>query len=156
MIKTPCWAFADTCSASAVSGKVFGITDTLRIFQPGGYDGTSGGMWLDVLNADTIVTITGIESNQNEVPSKFNLSQNYPNPFNPSTTISYNLAKSGNVRIKVFNISGKEIEELVNKKLEAGIHKITFNASKYSSGIYFYSMIIDGNVVNTKKMMYVK
>jgi len=56
----------------------------------------------------------------------------------------------------VYDVSGKEIEELVNKKLQAGSYKITFNASKYSSGIYFYSMIIDGKVADTKKMMYLK
>jgi photosystem II stability/assembly factor-like uncharacterized protein len=104
---------------------------------------------------DTTI-FTGINSNSDVLISDYQLYQNYPNPFNPSTIISYKLAKSGNIRIKVFDISGKEIEELVNKKLQAGSYKITFNLTKYSSGIYFYSMIIDGTVVDTKKMMYVK
>jgi photosystem II stability/assembly factor-like uncharacterized protein len=101
--------------------------------------------------------ITEIENNNTIITfSDYQLFQNYPNPFNPSTTISYKLAKSGNVRIKVFDISGKEIEGLVNKRLQAGSYKITFNLTKYSSGIYFYSMIIDGTVVDTKKMMMIK
>ncbi len=100
--------------------------------------------------------INGISNNQNKIISDYKLFQNYPNPFNPSTTISYTLSKSGNIRIKVFDVSGKEIEELVNKKLQAGSYNITFNPTKYSSGIYFYSMIVNGTIVETKKMLMVK
>ncbi|MFA7360394.1 MAG: YCF48-related protein [Candidatus Kapaibacterium sp.] len=100
--------------------------------------------------------INGISNNQNIIISDYKLFQNYPNPFNPSTTISYNLSKSGNVRIKVFDVTGKEIEELVNKILQAGSYKITFNPTKYTSGIYFYSMIIDGKVLDTKRMVYIR
>ncbi len=100
--------------------------------------------------------VNGISNNQIILISDYQLIQNYPNPFNPSTTISYNLSKSGDVRIKVFDVTGKEIEELVNKRLQAGSYKITFNPTKYTSGIYFYSMIVNGTIVDTKKMMYVK
>jgi photosystem II stability/assembly factor-like uncharacterized protein len=99
---------------------------------------------------------TGINNDVGFELSEYQLFQNYPNPFNPSTTISYKLSKSGNVNIKVFNISGKEIEEIVNKRLQAGPYNISFNATKYSSGIYFYSMFIDGKLVDTKKMMFIK
>ena len=65
--------------------------------------------------------ITRIVNNSKSLASYYTLHQNYPNPFNPSTTISCKLAKSGNIRIKVFDISGKEIEELVNKDYKQGL-----------------------------------
>jgi len=118
--------------------------------------GTNNLLFHTKVGGNDTTIFTGINNNSGVVSSDYQLNQNYPNPFNPSTTISYRLAKSGNVRIKVFDISGKEIEELVNKRLQAGSYKITFNLTKYSSGIYFYSMIIDGTVVDTKKMMMIK
>lgn len=118
--------------------------------------GTNNLLFHTKVGGNDTTIFTGINNNSGVVSSDYQLNQNYPNPFNPTTTISYKLAKSGNIRIKVFDISGKEIEELVNKKLQAGSYKITFNLTKYSSGIYFYSMIIDGKVVDTKKLVLLK
>jgi photosystem II stability/assembly factor-like uncharacterized protein len=85
----------------------------------------------------------------------FNLSQNYPNPFNPVTNINYSVSKSGLVRITVFNILGKEIETLVNENLSPGTYSVTFDAGKYSSGIYFYRMKTEG-FTDVKKMILLK
>ncbi len=97
--------------------------------------------------------ITGVSNNS--LPSDFKLSQNYPNPFNPSTTVKYQIPKQLHVSIKVFDMSGKEIVTLVNKVEKAGTHEVTFNAEKYSSGVYFYRIFTEG-FTETKKMILVK
>ena len=89
------------------------------------------------------------------VPSKYSLAQNYPNPFNPETKINYSLPTSGNVSIKIFDIAGKEIRQLVNQKQEAGYYTVRFNASNISSGTYFYKLSIN-DFSEVKKMMVVK
>ena len=93
------------------------------------------------------------------VPEKFDLSQNYPNPFNPSTKINYDLPSDGNVSIKLFDISGKEVALLVNEVKTAGYHTVELNASNLSSGVYFYRISVDANGNNfiaTKRMMLLK
>jgi hypothetical protein len=93
------------------------------------------------------------------VPEKFALSQNYPNPFNPTTKIDYDLPTDGNVSIRLFDMSGKEVASLVNEVKTAGYHTVNFNASNLSSGVYFYRISVDANGNNftaTKKLMLVK
>ena len=94
-------------------------------------------------------------------PNQFFLSQNYPNPFNPSTVISYQLPVNGYVSLKIYNIVGKEISTLVNEEKQPGNYEITFDASKLSSGIYFYTLSVGsfgqvGSFVETKKMILIK
>lgn len=86
------------------------------------------------------------------VPSEYSLSQNYPNPFNPDTKIDFSLPVSSKVTIKVFDITGKFVTELVNNNFEAGTHSVKFSGSSLSSGIYFYT-ISAGNFTMTKKMI---
>lgn len=81
--------------------------------------------------------------------------QNYPNPFNPSTTILFSLSAANHVTLKVFDLLGREVAELVNNQLQAGSHSINFDASKLSSGTYFYKLQV-GNVVQVKKMLLMK
>jgi hypothetical protein len=88
-------------------------------------------------------------------PYEYKLVQNYPNPFNPSTKIDYTLKSEGLVTLKVFNILGQEVVTLVNSVQTAGLHSISFNASKLSSGIYLYKIDSNG-FTQTKKMMLVK
>lgn len=107
------------------------------------------------LNVVYSVITTVQENNLSSIPVDFNLSQNYPNPFNPSTKITYSLPKSGNVVLKVYNELGKEISTLVNAYKNAGTYEFTFNASNFSSGIYFYKLEANGSVA-TKKMLLVK
>ncbi|NOX18389.1 MAG: T9SS type A sorting domain-containing protein [Chlorobi bacterium] len=73
-------------------------------------------------------------------PAKFELSQNYPNPFNPTTTIKFTLPSNSVVKLNVYNALGEKAAELVNKEMEAGYHKINFDASGLTSGVYFYVM----------------
>lgn len=97
----------------------------------------------------------GIENKEPEVPTKFSLSQNYPNPFNPLTKIRYTLPKNIFVKLKIFDILGKEIETLVNEKQSPGTYEATFDASKYPSGVYFYKLETE-NYSETKKMVLIK
>jgi hypothetical protein len=91
----------------------------------------------------------------NKVPLNFSLSQNYPNPFNPATTIKFDIAKTSLVKLSVFDITGREIEVLANQRLNQGSYSVNWNASKVSSGVYFYRLTA-GDFVQTKKMMLVK
>ncbi len=90
------------------------------------------------------------------VPSEYSLSQNYPNPFNPATKIDYQMPADGNVTISLYDISGREVMQLVNENKPAGYYSLTLNASSLSSGIYFYKISASGGFVNTKKLMLVK
>ncbi len=94
------------------------------------------------------------------IPAKFVLAQNYPNPFNPSTKIDFDLPENAKVSIKIFDISGKEVANVVNEYKTAGYYSNSFNASRLSSGIYFYSINAvsdNGHSFNAvKKMMLVK
>ncbi len=83
------------------------------------------------------------------------LYQNYPNPFNPVTNIKFDVVKSGNVKITVSDISGKLVSELLNSKMNPGTYLVDFNASQFASGIYFYTLSAQGNVI-TKKMTVLK
>jgi hypothetical protein len=86
---------------------------------------------------------------------KYALSDNYPNPFNPTTVISYQLANDGLVTLKVYDILGKEVKTLVNGYKTAGNYSVSFDASKLSSGVYFYQLRA-GNFISTKKMLLLK
>ncbi|MBL7014673.1 MAG: T9SS type A sorting domain-containing protein [Candidatus Marinimicrobia bacterium] len=89
------------------------------------------------------------------VVSSFQLHQNYPNPFNPLTTIQYNIPKSGNVRLSIFDLRGNEIKELTNEFQRAGLKEILFDASGLSSGVYFYRIETTENTL-TRKMIFLK
>jgi len=98
---------------------------------------------------------TAVDNKDNSLPGKYALQQNYPNPFNPSTVIRYSLPAESRVSIKVYDLIGKEVSELVNNVEAAGVHEVNFNASNLPSGIYFYSLNA-GNFSQTKKMMLLK
>ncbi len=91
----------------------------------------------------------------NILPDDYILNQNYPNPFNPSTTISYQLPKSGFINITVYDITGKEVEKLVDEFRQAGSYEVNFTASGLPSGIYFYSLRA-GGFTDTKKMVVIR
>ncbi len=99
--------------------------------------------------------IVGVKENRNSVPEDFTLSQNYPNPFNPVTSIKYNVAKTGLVRIKVYDILGNEVTDLINTVKEPGEYVVRFDASGLSSGIYLCRMEAPG-VNISKKMILLK
>jgi hypothetical protein len=87
--------------------------------------------------------------------SGFELSQNYPNPFNPSTTIKYQIPASSFVTLKVFDLLGRVVSTLVNEELKTGSYEATWDASRSSSGVYFYRLDT-GNFIQTKKMVMIK
>lgn len=100
-----------------------------------------------------MTSTTGIINS--EIPSGFSLAQNYPNPFNPSTTIKFALPVSGLVTLKVYDITGRLVSEIINQNLQAGTHEVNFNAANLSSGAYFYKLETKG-FSDIKKMMLVK
>ena len=97
----------------------------------------------------------GIQQLSNEIPSEFELSQNYPNPFNPTTNIKLQIPKAGNVKLTVFDVTGREVAILVNENLSAGEYKVDFNATGLTSGVYFYR-IESAGFIDVKKMILVK
>ena len=99
--------------------------------------------------------LTLVQNSSNPVPEKYTLSQNYPNPFNPSTNIRYEIPKNEFVKLIVFDALGREVETLVNEKQNSGTYEATFDASQYSSGVYFYRLTTD-NFSDTKKMLLIK
>jgi hypothetical protein len=106
-------------------------------------------------NYTTSTPNVGVDGRNDNIPLVYNLDQNYPNPFNPSTRIDYELQSAGHVSLKVFNLLGQVVASLANEKQEAGRHYVAFDASRLSSGIYFYQ-INSGNFTATKKMILMK
>ncbi len=84
---------------------------------------------------------TGVREIGGELPQDFKLEENYPNPFNPVTTINFQLPISSTVSIKVYNVLGQEVADLLNSEMNAGKYEIAFDASKLPSGIYYYRLI---------------
>ncbi len=99
--------------------------------------------------------VVSVDELDKGIPTEYALSQNYPNPFNPTTTIEFALPKAGNVKMIVYDILGRSVAELVNGNLNAGYHRVKFNASNLASGIYFYSIKAD-DFTNVKKLMLLK
>jgi hypothetical protein len=99
-------------------------------------------------------TATGIEVQPSE-PATFSLSQNFPNPFNPSTMITYQTAKTGQVRLSVYDILGREVATLVNTVQPQGSHEVRFDAGELSSGVYIYRLQTPG-FVQQRKMIFQK
>lgn len=99
--------------------------------------------------------VIGINPVSTEVPEEYSLSQNYPNPFNPTTNIKFSIPKAGFVRLAVYDMLGREVENLVSQQLSPGTYRVDWNASKFSSGIYMYKLITnDFSLV--KKMSLIK
>ena len=113
-----------------------------------------------VLTGDLGVTVfknslvTGIITSI-PAPNRFELFQNYPNPFNPSTKIKYQLPSAGYVKLNIYDILGRKVETLVNSYQNVGNYVAKFDASKLSSGVYFYSLQA-GTLVETRKMILIK
>ncbi len=100
--------------------------------------------------------IVGINQISELVPDGYKLSQNYPNPFNPKTIINYQCSMFNFVSLKVFDVLGNEVATLVNEKQNAGTYEVDFDGSNFSSGVYFYKLAVDGNVIDTKRMVLLK
>jgi len=125
------------------------VEDTVRVFQPGGLNGSSSSISsFDITGrGDLIVGITPKTSTNANI-----LKQNYPNPFYQNTTINYQLTSKSEVVLKVFNNMGNEIYTLVNTIQTPGKYEVTFDATKLSPGIYIYNLTTN-NISQTKRMM---
>jgi hypothetical protein len=97
----------------------------------------------------------GIKQISTGVPIVYSLKQNYPNPFNPLTKIKFDIANLGNVKIVVYDVMGRDVQTLVNERLQPGTYETTFDGSQLSSGIYFYKLVSEG-YTETKKMLLIK
>ncbi|HRI83971.1 MAG TPA: T9SS type A sorting domain-containing protein [Ignavibacteria bacterium] len=96
----------------------------------------------------------------NTIPEKFSLNQNYPNPFNPSTNIDFEIPVSGVLKLKIMNILGEEAAVILNGYFHAGLYSVKFNAGNLMSGVYFYSLELNGEggkfFKETKKLILIK
>lgn len=99
--------------------------------------------------------VSSVNLSDIKTPESYSLYQNYPNPFNPATTIKYSIPTESFVNLKVYNLIGQEVAELVNEQQQIGNYQVSFDANNLPSGIYFYS-IKAGNFAETKKMLLVK
>jgi uncharacterized protein (TIGR03790 family) len=113
--------------------------------------------WQNVVVGDPLCRIninepTILAQNTNQISKSFSLDQNYPNPFNPSTKIQFDLKRSGQVILKIYNILGEEVTTLVSGWLPAGTHSYVWNASNLASGAYIYQLKCRG-FIETKKMV---
>jgi photosystem II stability/assembly factor-like uncharacterized protein len=108
-----------------------------------------------IIKTRQTVLPVGISQLSNTIPGKFTLKQNYPNPFNPSTNLIFEIPNTEIVTLKIYNISGKEVETLINSELTPGIYTFEFNASDLPSGVYFYRLSVNG-FTETKSMMLLK
>jgi hypothetical protein len=98
--------------------------------------------------------LTSIEDQSPVAPiTDYKVYQNYPNPFNPSTVVRYALPVAGYITLDVYNLLGEKVAQLVNGMMPAGNHEVKFDASKLSSGIYFYTLRAEGNVITNKMIL---
>jgi len=108
---------------------------------------------------DTFIFITpdfvGVKDNDNTTPKQYILYQNYPNPFNPTTTIRFDLPERARVVLKICNILGQEVAELVNEEKQPGVYEVNWNASGFANGVYFYRLEA-GRYTETKKLVLMK
>jgi photosystem II stability/assembly factor-like uncharacterized protein len=108
-----------------------------------------------VLRVLDSVNTVGIQNVSSIQPEEFNLHQNYPNPFNPETRIKFEVPINSHVKLKVFDMLGREIAIIVDQKISPGSYEYTFNADEYglTSGIYFYTLLSDEKIIQTKKLI---
>ncbi|MFV1883706.1 MAG: T9SS type A sorting domain-containing protein [Balneola sp.] len=110
---------------------------------------------VDVQKFTNSMFVSNEEDGGNGVPEGFRLEQNYPNPFNPTTNIEFAINEPGQVSLKVYDLTGREVASLVNSRMSAGEHTVTFDASNLSSGVYIY-ILQTNNVRLTNRMTLIK
>ncbi len=109
----------------------------------------------DWMPVEPIITGLKTDNSLNQIPKSYQLYQNYPNPFNPSTTIRFDLPKESQVTLDIYNILGQRVASLIDQQMKAGVHEYHFDASRLSSGVYFYR-ITAANFTSTKKLLLLK
>jgi len=104
---------------------------------------------------DILETNGGAIQNNTELPDKYSLSQNYPNPFNPETKIAFDIPQLSNVKLIIYDITGRAVATLVNQELQPGRYEYKFGGDKFASGVYIYK-ISAGDFSEVKKMFLIK
>jgi hypothetical protein len=138
-------------------GDIIALTSVDSVLIPVWMDNSTGNyqLWTSRIN---LGELTGVEDNEN-LPDEFLLYQNYPNPFNPSTKIKFQLKESGFTTLKIYDLLGREVYNLLEKDLKAGEYEIEFDLNRLNihlnSGIYFYTLT-SGSFLQTKKMVILK
>ena len=89
------------------------------------------------------------------IPLTYALNQNYPNPFNPITNIQFTIPEQADVKLRIYNVLGRQVDVLVNETLPIGHHQILWNPRNLSSGVYFYKLEA-GSFIKTRKMILLK
>jgi hypothetical protein len=132
------------------------VIDTIIIKWPSGITDVYMNVAVNMfITAVENLGIIGINNEGGEIPAEYELQQNYPNPFNPTTNIKFILPNAEMVKLRIFDILGNEVTALVDGFKQAGVYTVTFDASKYATGLYFYT-IEAGDFRQTKKMLLVK
>ncbi|CAF3843603.1 unnamed protein product [Rotaria sp. Silwood1] len=141
-----------TPTATQWATKIFAMPIGTNQVKFTGYSVFGNDAFIDDITAGTIV---GVGNPISLTPDQYELAQNYPNPFNPTTKINYSLPKQGFVTLKIYDMLGKQVAELVNEVKTAGVYTADFNASALASGVYFYR-IESLDFIETKRMMLIK
>ena len=153
--------FDDNTSTGYIGGfKINKTNEGVFIFiagRPYRYDNTASASDYEyIIDNFMNSTLVNVDNNSElELVKEFNLAQNYPNPFNPATKIKYSIPNPGIVKLKVFDIMGREVQTLVNENHSPGNYEVEFNAEALSSGVYFYQLQ-SGKFIETRKMLLIK
>lgn len=118
----------------------------------------SNGIWIAGFGGKLFkynFTFIGIEKYSEEIPNEFILQQNFPNPFNPDTRIRFEIPKLTTVELIVYDVSGREVYRLAEQYKQPGKYEISFDATSFASGVYFYRLIA-GDIAKTMKMVLLK
>jgi hypothetical protein len=153
--------FAGECDSDHWSSLADVVDDSLHIFyvndkDAGGLPQTEGAntenpmMYLAVPNP-----LSGGINDASVKPTNFTLAQNYPNPFNAKTVVSFELKEATPVKVEVFDVTGARVTTLINQRLSAGAHQVTWNAENVSSGVYYYKLTA-GSTSESKQMVLLK
>ncbi len=150
----------EQCGAPGVTGYSLGhvnLTGNRRIWSVGGCPFAAyASAGVNVLEFGVNISpVSGVVPITSQIPTQYRLEQNYPNPFNPVTKINFEIPKTGFVSLKVYNVLGREVANLVNTVKNAGNYSVDFDGTNLSSGVYFYKLESNG-FVDTKKMMLIK
>ena len=155
------WVDAQYDSTSATNMIEFGSADYFHLLQEnpdlGDYFALGNNVQVSWNGTNyQVSTDSAGTTNPNPFPRDYRLFQNVPNPFNPSTIILYSISKSGFVTLKIYDILGREIQTLISEFQKTGAYSINFDASKLSSGIYFYTLQVSNDFAETKKMLLIR
>ncbi|MGA3246004.1 MAG: family 43 glycosylhydrolase [Bacteroidota bacterium] len=150
---TGSWDTFNTFTAKLLT-PVSGNHDVYLKFRGTGSDKLFMIQWLTFVDATHLETSVNSQGSCS-VPDVFVLNQNYPNPFNPNTAISFRLSALSRVKLRIYDVLGKEVAALVDEERPAGSYTVTWNAQNFPSGVYVYRMA-SGNQIDSKKMILLK